>query len=141
MRRMKIATDQSSAEGASFRPARPTRVMESLAHRIRWPNVAAAVAVVGLLVVVLTWPHGGDAAQPLPPRPRPAATPEPATPAVSTTPAYEPEPRAAPRPRARAHPTRHRPARHAHAHAQRRRTPRRAPQRAAAPPAPAAAPS
>jgi type IV secretory pathway VirB10-like protein len=62
--------------------------MNDFLQRIRWPNVARAAAVLGVVVLLISWPHlRGRAPELPPPAPAAAASPVPADTAETVNPA------------------------------------------------------
>jgi hypothetical protein len=55
--------------------------MNDILHRIRWPNVARAAAVLAAVALLISWPHLRGGAPPLPPPAPAVAAGEPAGPA------------------------------------------------------------
>ncbi|MCW3000748.1 MAG: hypothetical protein JWQ20_46 [Conexibacter sp.] len=62
--------------------------MNDFLQRIRWPNVARAAAVLGVVALLISWPHlRGRAPELPPPAPAAAASPMPADTAETVNPA------------------------------------------------------
>jgi hypothetical protein len=80
--------------------------------RIRWDNIARAAALLGIVVLVLAWPHLRRHGPDLPSAAvTPVSVEQPIAPAPAPQRAKRPRARSRPRPR-RPRPVRHRPVRH-----------------------------